>query len=194
MYTKEQLLEKIDSKSIADTDKLIGCLRLWRIDPIYEDEKNAEYYDDLAVSRLNHGIRLREMGRNDNEISSIINNELTAPLNTPAVKKVYIKTRPNHPSSSLNKFTLDITSETLSILAESIAQKITDEIAEKFKENNVFEPVADSAKLKRDNEILSTQVERLLEENKKLITRNNLLQKENARFRHMFGIWYIKQN
>ncbi len=193
MYTKEQLLNKINSKNIANADKLTNCLRIWHIDPIYEDENDNEYYDEHAVYRLNHGIKLKELGRDDGEISSIINNELITPSNLPVVKKVYIKTKQTQCSSNLNKFTLDITSQTLSILAESIAQKISDEITGKFKENNFFEPVMDSAKIKRDNEILSKQVERLLDENKKLISRNNLLQKENARFRHMFGIWYIKQ-
>jgi len=51
----------------------------------------------------------------------------------------------------------------------------------------------DSAKKQRDNEILSKQVEKLLEENKKLIVRNNLIQKENAKFRHLVGNLYMKQ-
>lgn len=195
MYTKEQIIEKINHKALSDFDKVTNCLKIWRIDPIYEDEKNTEYYDDLAVSKLNHGVKLKELGRNDEEISSIVNNNLNAPVAASTAKAVQIKTKPNHPSTdlNLNKVTVDITSQTLSILAESIAQKITTEIADKFKESKVFEPIMNSAKIKRDNEILSKQVERLLEENKKIIARNHLLQQENARFKHTFGNWYIKE-
>jgi hypothetical protein len=193
MYTKEQLVEKIKNNKIANSDKIANCLRTWRIDPIYEDEKNIEYYDDLAVYKLNHGIKLKEMGRNNEEISSIVNNGFITPISSPSIKQAQIQTKPNHPAIDLNKVTIDITAQTLSLLAESVAQKITSEITDKFKESNVFEPIMDSAKVKRDNEILSKQVERLLEENKKLITRNVLLQGENAKFKHMFGNWYVRE-
>lgn len=196
MYTKEQLIEKIKNKAFGNIEKITNCLRSWHIDAIYEDEKSVEYYDKLAISKLNHGIKLKEMGRTDEEIFSIINNGFNTSITAPSTKQVQIQTKPNHPATDLNKVTIDITSQTLALLAESIAQKITNEITDKFtdkfKESNVLEPLIDSAKIKRDNEILSKQVERLLEENKKLITRNNFLQAENAKFRHTFGIWYIK--
>lgn len=193
MYTKEQLLEKIKNNKLASIDKISNCLKLWRIDAIYEDEKNTEYYDEMAIHKLNHGIKLKELGRNNEEISSIINNGVIAPVNSPSAKHAQIQTKPNHPCVDLNKVTVDITAQTLSLLAESVAKKITDEITDKIKESNVFEPVMNSAKVKRDNEILSKQVERLLEENKKLITRNNLLQAENAKFKHMFANWYTRE-
>lgn len=193
MYTKDQLIEKIKNKKLTSVDKIANCLKLWRIDPIYEDEQNIEYYDELAVYKLNHGIKLKEMGRNNEEISSIINNGQHSSSNPPSVKQVQIQTKSNHPSVDMNKVTLDITAQTLALLADSIAQKISIEITDKIKESNVFDPIIDSAKLKRDNEILAKQIERLLEENKKLISRNALLQAENAKFKHMFVNWYVKE-
>ena len=193
MYTKEQLVEKIKNKKLASIDKVTNCLKIWRIDSIYEDEKNIDYYDDLAVYKLNHGIKLKELGRSNEEISSIVNNGFIAPNNSMSVKQAQIQTKQNHPSIDLNKVTVDITAQTLSLLAESVAQKITNEITDKIKGSNVFEPIIDSAKTKRDNEILAKQIERLLEENKKLISRNILLQGENAKFKHMFGNWYIRE-
>ena len=193
MYTKEQLVEKIKNNKFAVMDKVASYLKLWRIDSIYEDEKNIEYYDDLAVYKLNHGIKLKEQGKDNEEISSIVNNGTIIPINSPMVKKAQIKTKSNHPSLDLNKVTVDITTQTLTLLAESVAQKITSEIAYKFKESKVFEPIMDSAKIKRDNEILAKQVETLLEENRKLITRNILLQGENAKFKHVFGNFYTRE-
>jgi len=193
MHTTEQLVEKIKNNKFAAVDKVTSYLKLWRIDSIYEDEKNIEYYDDLAVYKLNHGIKLKELGKSNEEISSIVNNGANSPINAPTVKQVQIQTKQNHPTVDLNKVTVDITTQTLALLAESVAQKITNEIADKFKESKVFEPLMDSAKIKRDNEILAKQVEMLLEENKKLITRNVLLQSENAKFKHIFGNFYTRE-
>lgn len=193
MYTKEHLVGKIKNKNHADSEKIATCLKIWRIDPIYEDEENNEYYDDLAVHKLNHGIKLKELGRDTDEIVSIVNNGFSPAASVPVVKHTQIQTKPNQPDLDLNKVTLDITAQTLALLADSIAQKISGEISEKIKESNVFEPMADSVKVKRDNEILAKQIERILEENKKLISRNNFLQGENAKFKHLFGTWYTRE-
>jgi len=193
MYTKEQLTEKIKNNKYASTDKISSFLKLWRIDSIYEDDKKIEYYDDMAVYKINHGIKLKEMGKNNEEISLIVNNGNVSVTHAPAVKHAQIQTKSNQPFVDLNKVTVDITTQTLSLLAESIAQKITSEITDKFKKSKVFEPIMDSAKIKRDNEILAKQIEMLLEENKKLVERNALLQNENAKFKHLFGNWYLRE-
>ncbi len=194
MYTREQLFERINPPVIPDTGDFTGFLKSWRIDPIYEDDENNEYYDEMAISKLKHALKLKEQGKNDEEISSIVNNGIINPINAPSVRNTRVKTE-NTPNgrNELNNVTIDVTSQTLSLLAESIAQKITGEITEKIKNSDIFEPVMDSAKVKRDNEILSKQVGQLLEENKKLIARNNMLQKENAKFRHLVGHLYVKQ-
>ena len=194
MFTKEQLFEKINHSNISNSGEITGFLRLWRIDPIYEDDNNNEYYDEMAISKLKHALKLKEQGKNDEEILSIVNNGIINPINAPAIRNNFIQNQQHqNQGHELNKVTIDITSQTLSLLAESIAHKITGEITDKIKNADIFEPVMDSAKIKRDNEILSKQVEQLLEENKKLITRNNMLQKENAKFRHLVGNLYIKQ-
>ena len=192
MFTREQLFEKINNSKMSNMELASETLKSWRIDPIYEDEENKEYYDEMAVSKLKHALKLKEQGKNDDEISSIVNSGIINPIkNAPTVQNSSIQ---QHASGhELNKVTLDVTSQTLSLLAESIAEKITGEITEKIKQEGFFEPVMDSAKKQRDNEILSKQVEKLLEENKKLIVRNNLIQKENAKFRHLVGNLYMKQ-
>ena len=192
MFTKEQLFEKINNPKLNMEDAS-GILRLCRIDPIYEDEENREFYDEMAVSKLKHALKLKDQGKNDEEISSIVNHGITNPINAPAIRNTSVEKHHSHGRHELNKVTLDVTSQTLSLLAESIAQKITGEITDKIKNDDIFQPVMDSAKIQRDNEILAKQVEKLLEENKKLITRNNLIQKENAKFRHLVGNLYVKQ-
>ena len=192
MFTKEQLFEKLNHSNISNLGEIKGFLRLWRIDPIYEDDNN-EYYDEMAISKLKHALKLKEQGKNDEEILSIVNSGIINPINAPAIRNNFIQNQQQDNGNGLNKVTIDVTSQTLSLLAESIAHKITGEITDKIKNSDIFEPVMDSAKIKRDNEILSKQVEQLLEENKKLITRNNMLQKENAKFRHLVGNLYIKQ-
>ncbi len=193
MLTKEQLVEKINNPNIDNIEEISTSLKAWRIDPIYEDEEQKEFYDEMAVSKLKHALKLREQGKNDEDISSIVNNGIINPINVPSVRKTAIEDKINRGGRELNKVTLDVTSQTLSLLAESIAQKITGEITERIKSDDIFQPVMDSAKVHRDNEILAKQVEQLLEENKKLISRNNMLQKENAKFRHFVGNLYIKQ-
>ncbi len=93
MYTKEQLVEKVKNKKLATLDKVSSYLKLWRIDSIYEDEDNNEYYDDLAVYKLNHGMKLKELGKNNEEISSIVNNGTIVPTNMPETSRH--KSRPN---------------------------------------------------------------------------------------------------
>lgn len=196
MFTKEQLFEKVNNSGLAaklpEISEIASFLKLWRIDPIYEDEESKEYYDEMAISKLKHALRLKEQGKNDEEISSIVNNGIINPINAPAVRNTAVQSSHSH-GHGMNKVTLDVTSQTLSLLAESIAHKITGEIADRMRNDELMQPAMDSARLTRDNEILAKQVEKLLEENKKLITRNNTLLKENAKFKHLFGNWYAKQ-
>jgi hypothetical protein len=193
MFTKEQLIQKINNTKAQTSETLEFFLKSWRIDPIYEDEENNEYYDEMAVSKIKHAFRLKDQGKNNEEITSIINSGIITPAPPPVPGRNFIRENPGMDRTGLNKVTIDVTSQTLSLLAESIAQKITVEITDKIKNSNVFEPVIDSAKMKRDNEILSKQVETLLEEIKNLKIRNNTLKKENAKFKPLFGNWYIKQ-
>ncbi len=190
MFTKEQLFEKLETPGLSDIDESLRC---WRIDPIYEDEENNEFYDEMAVSKLKHALKLKEQGKNDEEITSIVNSGIINPINSPAIRKSSVQKQQSQSKHDLNKITLDVTSQTLSLLAESIAQKITGEITQRIKNDDIFQPVMDSTKIQRDNEILAKQVEQLLEENKKLIVRNNMLHKENAKFKHLVGNLYIKQ-
>jgi len=187
MYTKEQLKEKLEENNVSvDMETLSAYLKSWRIDPVYEDENNVEYFDELAVRKLSEGISLKEQEKDDEEIIISVNDGIYNSINAPSINKTTM-------NGGNKKLTVDITTQTLALLAESIAQKISDDIANKVKEADVFKPVMNNGKLTRDNEILASQVEKLLEENKKLISRVNFLQQENAKFKHIVGTLYYKQ-
>lgn len=197
MYTVQDLKDKLSkNNSNIDTITIASYLKSWRVDPVYEDENNVEYYDEIAIIKLNQGLKLKEQGMEDKEILSIVNNGMIPAINAPAVRKteVQAQTQPEKETGlQLKNITVDITTQTLTLLAESIAQKISNDITTRIKENDIFQPVMDSAKLRRDNEVLSGQVQKLIGENKKLIERINFLQQENAKFKHVVGNFYMKQ-
>jgi|GEM_PF-1896261 len=196
MYTKEQLKEKIEKHNhFVETDKVGFMLKNWRIDPVYEDDDKTEYYDDLASSKLNQGIILKENGKTDEEIMLILNKGIINPINMPTIKHTTsVQNNDELLPNGYKKVTVDITTQTLALLAESIAQKITNDIANKVKDTNIFNSAIDAGKLTRDNEVLSNQVKTLLGENKKLVSRVKFLQEENAKFKHIFGSVFVKQD
>ncbi|EKE02800.1 MAG: hypothetical protein ACD_20C00330G0014 [uncultured bacterium] len=195
MHTKEDLKEKLEKTNPnLDIDTLDSYLKNWKIDPVYEDEKGVEYFDDFAIAKLNQGIILKEQENSDKEILQVINKEMREPSRPMAVSSIkQANIQENIEKSELKNVTVDLTSQTLVLLAESIAQKISNDIADKIKDGGIIQPVMDIGKLKRDNEILAKQVEKLIEENKKISSRVNLLLQEKAKFKKAFGSFYIKQ-
>ena len=206
MYKKDELIKKLEMNNFPITiENLNKYLKDWKIDPVYEDENKEEYFDDLTVSKLIQGIILIKQGKNNTEIHHIINNsgkdpdKAKSPLDIP--KKNEAQPVINH--GELTNFTLDITNQTLMLLAETVASKISFNIQEKVQESEIFESLLEMGKLKRDNEILSEQVSKLVDENKKLIFKINLLQKENNKFKlqqedaqkfvHLVGSLYLKK-
>lgn len=194
MYTKDQIREKLEDSGYCLSFEMVNSyIKTWRIDPVYEDEEGIEYFDEIAVLKLDQGIRQKEQGKSDDDILNSLSKYVVTPSSVPAVKNTGIHISEEFEGRDLNKFTVDITTQTLSLLAESIAQKISTDITNRVNESELLKPVLDNGKLKRDNEILATQVEKLLEENKKLVSRVNFLQQENAKFKHLVGNVYMKQ-
>lgn len=191
MYTIDQLRENI--KNNIDIATISAYVKSWKIDPVYEDEDKIEYFDEFAILKLNQALKLKEENKTDEEIISRIHNGIVS-QNMPALRNNNLQSTGNNQNNQPNKLTVDITTQTLALLAESIAHKISIDITNKVKESDIFAPLADAIKLQRDNEILSKQVEKLLEENKKLISRVNFLQAENSKFKHVFGNLYTKGN
>ena len=74
-------------------------------------------------------------------------------------------------------FTLDVSSQTLQMLAEAVAKKISDDITNSDMVNKLVE----AGGYKRDNEILAKQIKELLEHNKELSQRIEQLESQPSR-------------
>ncbi len=79
--------------------------------------------------------------------------------------------------NSQKSFTLDVSSQTLQMLAEAVAKKISDDITNSDMATRLIE----AGGYKRDNEILAKQVQELLEHNKELSSRIEQLESHTSR-------------
>lgn len=77
-------------------------------------------------------------------------------------------------------FTLDVSSQTLQMLAEAVAKKISDDITK----SSLTEKLIEAGGYKRDNEILAQQIKELLEHNKELSKRIEQLESKESK-----GFW-----
>ena len=79
--------------------------------------------------------------------------------------------------ASQKSFTLDVSSQTLQMLAEAVAKKISDDITNSDMATRLIE----AGGYKRDNEILAKQVQELLDHNKELSARIEQLESHTSR-------------
>ena len=83
-------------------------------------------------------------------------------------------------------FTLDVSSQTLQMLAEAVAKKISDDITN----SDMATKLIEAGGYKRDNEILAKQVQELLEHNRELSQRIEHL--ESKASRNFWGRFWTK--
>ena len=74
-------------------------------------------------------------------------------------------------------FTLDVSSQTLQMLAEAVAKKISDDITN----SNLTEKLIEAGGYKRDNEILAQQIKELIEHNRELSKRIEQLESQESK-------------
>lgn len=184
MYNKNDILLKLNNENYyIDRKTLESFIELWNIDAVYEDDSKEEYYDDYAIERIKKGINLKAQGFSDEQIIHKLGN-ITNPNNdekeTPNTALAETSnTDPaemTYPKSELRNLTLDVTTQTLQMLAESVAKKITDDI----RNSDMAEKLIEAGGYKRDNEILSEQIQELIEHNKKLSERIEQLEKKDS--------------
>jgi len=94
--------------------------------------------------------------------------------------------------NELKNVTLDISNQTLAVLAESIARKITYDVADFIKKTDFIEDAVQLGEYKKDNELLVEKIEEIIADNKVLIKRIEELEKEKQSFVKLFGNIYIK--
>ncbi len=153
--------------------------------------KAQGYSDEQIISKLQRMEAKVEKQRKDEPIQPILvkdyiepnkiseaietSNEIITTDLTPTIKND-IETTENELVQQ-KSFTLDVTSQTLQMLAEAVAKKISDDITNSDMATRLIE----AGGYKRDNEILAKQVQELLEHNKELSARIEQLESHPSR-------------
>lgn len=194
MFNRETILKSLNSENYyIDNHSLDLFLQDWKIESIYEDDDGLEFYDDLALEKIKKGISLKAQGYSDEQIitklsrmeakpekkedvikpvqpimvSNLIENENNNGEETTSTDiALKDETRPEAIPQG-KSFTLDVSSQTLQMLAEAVAKKISDDITN----SDMAMRLVEAGGYKRDNEILAKQVKELLEHNKELSER-----------------------
>ncbi len=197
MYNKNDILLKLNSENYyIDRRTLSTFISSWNIEAVYENEQKEEYYDDYAIEKIKKGINLKAQGFSDQQIIRKLrnvenpNNETTVlennnPTDLPSniEPNEIMGSQQNKPE--LRNLTLDVTTQTLQMLAESVAKKITEDI----KNSDMAEKLIEAGGYKKDNEILSQQVQELIDHNKKLSERIEQLEKREGFFQKLIGLF-----
>ena len=183
MFNRESILKSLNTENYyIDKHSLDLFLEDWKIESIYEDEDGLEFYDDLALEKIKKGISLKAQGYSDEQIITKLSRmeakvEKQEEVSSQPVQPLMVsellneentETVPQPETVSQGKsFTLDVSSQTLQMLAEAVAKKISDDITNSDMATRLIE----AGGYKRDNEILAKQVKELLEHNKELSQR-----------------------
>ena len=203
MYNRESILKDLNAENYyVDKHSLDLFLHDWKIDSIYEDEDGLEFYDDLSLDKIKRGISLKAQGYSDEQIISKlgrmeakVEKKETSPepilvkdyLDTPIENQLEIVEEEKfeeeeHIVTDLTPqkektFTLDVSSQTLQMLAEAVAKKISDDITK----SDLATKLIEAGGYKKDNEILAKQVQELLEHNRELSSRIEQLESHSSR-------------
>ena len=204
MFNRESILKSLNTENYyIDKHSLDLFLEDWKIESIYEDEDGLEFYDDLALEKIKKGISLKAQGYSDEQIITKLSRMEAKVEKTPEpaqpVQPIMVSDLLNQQNGIVEdnssadvvvqeekapevipqgkSFTLDVSSQTLQMLAEAVAKKISDDITNSDMVNKLVE----AGGYKRDNEILAKQVKELLEHNKELSHRIEQLESQPSR-------------
>lgn len=194
MYNRESILKTLNAENYyVDKHSLDLFLNDWKIDSIYEDEAGLEVYDDLALDKIKKGISLKAQGYSDEQIVTKLQKieakvEKSSEPVQPILVRDYLDVPEDDNETSENtvtdltpraekSFTLDVTSQTLQMLAEAVAKKISDDITNSDMATRLIE----AGGYKRDNEIMAKQIQELLDHNKELSARIEQLESHPSR-------------
>jgi hypothetical protein len=193
MYTLFQIKEILLEKNyFIDEATVKQFFKNWRIEAIYENEEGQEYFDDMALKNILKGMELKSQGQNDNDIVIALSKSQDASKENLPQKVETTPIEESIENIEPQKISLDISSRTLSFLAETMAQKITQDVTNHITESGMITNLEQTAVLKRDNEAMAKQISTLMEENKKLIKKISALAMENEKYKHVFGKFYLR--
>ncbi len=213
MFNKENILEILNQEdTYIDNFILEAFIKNWKIDPIYEDAQGVEYFDEMAIEKIRNGLKQKNspkinvIDKNDIKpvemsveapVTDIEQVETFSPVyNKPAEYKEEHVELPievkNRVDNELKNVTIDISNQTLAILAESIAKKITSDVADFIKKTDFTDGAIQLGECKKDNEILTEKIDELMTDNKILVQKIEELEKENKSYSKIFGNIYVK--
>lgn len=204
MYNRKDIVKSLNEFNyFIDEATLSNFIKNWRIEGIYEDEDGVEFFDNLAIAKLKKGISLKSQGFSNDQITYHVNKLLPEKLATQQeAKKEYKEHREYKeykelPAASIatrvagigdmQNLTVDVTSQTLQMLADAVAEKITSGI----KNSSFITQLLEDSSLKKDNEVLAKEVEELMEDNKKLSKRVEEL--EHARKNSLINFEFFRK-
>lgn len=197
MFNRETILKSLNAENYyIDRHSLDLFLEDWKIDSIYEDEDGLEFYDDLSLEKIKKGISLKAQGYSDEQIIAklqkmeakidkkeepvqpiLVKDYISVPEDNSEVAKTAEEENVVTDLTPQKSFTLDVSSQTLQMLAEAVAKKISDDITN----SDMATKLIEAGGYKRDNEILAKQVGELLEHNKELSARIEQLESHSSR-------------
>ena len=217
MFNREIILKTLNSENYyIDKHSLDLFLQDWKIEAIYEDESGLEFYDQLALEKIKKGISLKAQGYSDEQIITklqkmeakvekaseqeilesvqpiFVRDYISLPEEVAPQVVEEIQEKEEHIVTDLTprpekSFTLDVSSQTLQMLAEAVAKKISDDITN----SDMATKLIEAGGYKRDNEILAKQVQELLEHNKELSSRIEQLESQTTR--NFWGKFWSKR-
>lgn len=191
MYRKEDILRKLNSDNYyIDMRALETFIGEWQLDPIYEAKDGTEFFDDTTIFKLKKGISLKSQGYNNEQIcyrihksqTEMTENEREEEIKSTALEEL----KPQ--KQETRSVALNVTNQTLQILAEAVASRITDDIKNHIDTSQFAEKLVEAGSYKKDNEILAKQVAQLISDNKKLAKRlEDLEHKQKSFWKRLFG-------
>ena len=177
MYNKKDIVKILNEFNyFIDEITLSSFIKNWKIDGIYEDEDGVEFFDNLAIAKLKKGISLKSQGYTNEQITFHVK-KLMEEKSSTEEKKKEVATQ-SLSSTELQNLTIDVTGQTLQMLADAVAEKITSGIKEQIQNSEFVTQLLEDGALKKDKENLTKQVEELTEDNKKLAKRVEELEKK----------------
>lgn len=174
MYNKKDIVKILNEFNyFIDESTLSSFIKNWKIDAIYEDEDGVEFFDNLSIAKLKKGISLKSQGYANDQITYHIKKLMEEKTSTEEKKEVL----KGASAAELQNVTIDVTGQTLQMLADAVAEKITAGIKAQIQNSEFVTQLLEDGALKKDKEELSKKVEELTEDNKKLAKRVEELEK-----------------
>ncbi|MGN0017767.1 MAG: hypothetical protein ACI37S_01875 [Candidatus Gastranaerophilaceae bacterium] len=192
MYRKEDVLRKLNADNYyIDVRALDNFITEWQIDPIYEAKDGTVFFDDVAIQKIKKGISLKSQGYEKEQICYKIHKsaiEVPEEKLEDEISSTALQTQSSEPQiPEVRNVTLNVTNQTLQMIAEAVAGKITDDIKNHIDTSQFAEKLIESGAYKKDNEMLAKQVVELMADNRKLAKRIKELENKSKPFwRRMF--------